>query len=1073
VSNQSSCYHQVINVNSEEKDIKEVFHEVHFVHREIVQSLLKPLASCRTVCRAKGSQGTLLPIHIATLYGVKLEILQKLLQSYDEGASVYCSDALDHLQPKLPIELLQRHEPTRKKILNSSQKQNPVTIFHQASDLIWMYNPNVLPFRRQPDRLQRIETLVRHHAASDEEILPAHAQRAWVFFNTFESEDSDACTDYSASVRYIINGLGTSALCKLLQLQSSHIGPSSSNFSGSGSGEVLNILDIANPTCKSILEAYRDELYMSKMVVIDKNNQSVLKKYGRYSNQERDKSFEKENCDPYVAQLCRLIFELDHDAFPSSFIILPYRLKRNADGGLELASKKDADVALKFAECLLDVSNAHVISYMLDEKKRMMYSSQDLEESDSQDDPLYYMEEKVKKNVAPFMNTYASSGTGYMYLLDEFRGVPVMNHEDDDESFDLYPLEVLNPTSIVPKVLPLMQMGMALMRGERGLIVLAEIVLFKSMGILPKKLYDKLELLVRQFQTLPPGSEQIESLKKDLLNFATLVYHSSDGESRSRRKKNVKHIKSLGSFQSSCAGNMLWDTELKWLELLFSTFDEKQSYAGLKKTASPFGGKLWSQSDNTVIEHENITDVSETGADVSVVIESQQRSEATTPYTEEIVDSAQTASTSIPEGMLRSPSPKQPPIIEKKIPVNFDAAVQLHDYHSDDPPRNLLIFSGKDDVSEFSTNTGFSEPAQQEIPQPPQIVEETFLEMRKDDIVADNKSLTTGVASNVWSLPAGDHSLSRQAAQVLKDSEIDEQIDRPSTPSTPPQSNSPSLTKRSTGYKSIVPVALPVLKEGTTLDEADDLNCGMSLDVSSKDEDFQKCWNEVIGDSSTSQSELSHSDLSYAISDGSRGDNVLMMRGTPGFESSMANNLYESPVKADVNKPVVDSESEITKVQEKLIKDKDDLLKTKELHIQELQDLLRAFDEEEKDLMREKEELIAYLEKELSHSKEREEKVKMESVQASENSVDSKGNVKEVSNEAFQAGLMHRVYELEEDVCRKDEEIKALNDALNLRPIENHGQKDEKIASLLSQLSEKEKELHYYEKALEQCVTEY
>jgi len=724
---------------NKKKISSDVFREVHFIHREIVQALLKPLATYRTVCRARGSQGTLLPIHIAALYGVKLDILQKILHSYDYGASVQCTDALDRLEPKLPIDLLQRHKPSNKNIiLQSDQKPNPLTIFYQASDLIWAYNPDVLPHRNEPERLRRIEAFIRSCAMSDDEILPSQMQRAWVFFNTFTSDDeSEACSDYSESVRNIIKGIDTGALCKLLQLQSSRISSSSSNFSGSGTEEILNILDIANPTCKSILEAYRDELYMEKMVIINEKNQSTLEKYECDStNQDSSvKLFDRENFAPYMAHLCRIIFEIkNHDSFPSSFIILPYRLKQNINGGLELAFKKDADVAMKFAERLLDVSNAHVISHLLDEKKKDLYSSQDPDHDTAEENDS--TEETIKKNISSFMDTFASSGTGYMYLLDEFKGIPVVNNKDgDDDQCDiLYPIEVHNPTVIIPTILPLMQMGMALMRGKRGLTVLAEVILLKSLGILPDKLYNELKTLVGQFQTFDADSEKAQSLKKELLNFATLVYNSFDNNSQSREGNNRKQSSSQGSVsQSSCVEDIFWDYELNWLESLYNIHDERRSYTGLKKTTSPFGGNLWSQSENifsTSEEQEIITNTSEISAEVTESVE---------PQHEETLDSAPLCTEAPPsppisEGMLGSPSLVRPPVIQEEVPVNFDSTFQLHDYHSDDPPRNLFVVAGKDNVSEFSfsTSVGFSEQ----------------VTPHNDGITVDNESVTTDDSSD-------------------------------------------------------------------------------------------------------------------------------------------------------------------------------------------------------------------------------------------------------------------------------------------------------------------------------------
>jgi len=558
------------------KELKYLFREVSFIHRECIQSLLQPIHNIRSLCRAKGSKGILLPIHIAALYGVKFEIVQGMIEAYEEGVSLRCEDSLNGLRPILPLELLDRHKPKKKHIelaktdtpKAKAKKMNSIDTFHRASDLMFMYFPNVTLYRNDPKRLRRIENMIRKEATDDQsDSLPAEVEAIWVWMNTFQMEESEEnvnseydIPDYSQSVKNIVKELNLTAFSKLAKVQSPK--------------HNTDLIEAAIPSCARVLQTHYDKLKKNDRNDVQGVKKSVLKQKGKYATeslpQEHTELAHKEKIDALIAQLCRFIFGIvqNSDEIPTNFIILPYKLKQNSEGGLELASKEDADIALKFAESLLGVNNTNVLSHILE--KRFQSKNDPLETDDS----WLEMEALVKQNVNALLSTY-ESGLGYMYLLDEFRGVPVVSYTGK------YPFEVKNAAEIVRKILPLMQMGIVLMRGERGLSVLADVIMKSLKGTESQNREKELRKIVDEIQSLPIGyahgkiadEPNIGASCDHLLSFGISLYSNSSRQS------------------------ILWESEIEILKGLYSQYDSKRNYAGLKPIKSQSGAFLWTSKE--------------------------------------------------------------------------------------------------------------------------------------------------------------------------------------------------------------------------------------------------------------------------------------------------------------------------------------------------------------------------------------------------------------------------------------------------------------------------------------------
>jgi hypothetical protein len=79
----------------------------------------------------------------------------------------------------------------------------------------------------------------------------------------------------------------------------------------------------------------------------------------------------------FVATMCRTLFNVKEDKFPTSFVFLPYKLVRDGEGRLGLESPKAAEAAIKFAECLLHLTSPEKIIHFL-EKTSLRFAGQSL-----------------------------------------------------------------------------------------------------------------------------------------------------------------------------------------------------------------------------------------------------------------------------------------------------------------------------------------------------------------------------------------------------------------------------------------------------------------------------------------------------------------------------------------------------------------------------------------------------------------------------------------------------------------------------------------------------------------------
>ena len=1071
------------------KQLKALFKEVNFIHRECIQSLLQPIRRTRSVCRAKGSKGVLLPLHIATLHGVKINILKDLIALYDEAVSVKCDGALKGLKPILPIDLLDRHKPKQKqarlsksystdKTEETIHSQGSLVVFNQASDLIFMHYPNVTSHRKDTNRLNRIEAHVRSIALDPEvPLLPSAVRHFWIWLNTFNTEDNYETSDESndceirdcaVSVKNIIDGLDMKSLTKLLALQENESDP-------------VDILNIATRSCLEVLSSYRDELIAKQTNSTESNQKSALKK-GKYSPTNGEEKNRKERTGPLVAQICRLIFGItsEEDYVPISFIILPYKLQPNREGGLELVNKEDADVALRFAESLLNINNSGAIVHTLN--RRLLDNG--FGKSIEQNKTWCELEEKVRQSKQSLLSTY-DGVKGYLYFLDEYRGVPVVFRADSDLYNGIYPFEIDNPAEVVEQILPLMQMGMVLMRGDCGLNDLAQIIVRNAKIILPEQ---KLNELLAVVDNLQGGHSEnnSRSARDDLLKFAVMFYSDSISEE-----------------DMECSTTLGWNKEVSLLEELYEKFDKKRLYAGLLPIKNSYDSNLWtyikenekcdSDKDCEESETKSFSEISDganhtsDGSEEHICIQDSSVEQCVTVNDEDYRISFEHKMEDVLEENAMHVNDNNSQVYPDESTLDFDANTyssafeQL--YSSAASQKDSLVisessngksiqkleFPTKDCNTEENAKDSFElSPGKKRKNLPGKsVLYDSFNELPNDvnvwnKIDFDENSTITGVTDyskngidaisqngadevSIWSMetPDEDESLARQRNPLDGDNNLAKNME-----DSCHQSNIHTLG------------GLPCVKEQPTFE----------LEENSLSEDHSDSFMGVI-------------------SDGSRGDNALMNQPSLENKSSIQSVSFDNC--KEFTKACTKQLEDCEKFKYKSLKEnksdkslsiKEDLLSDKEKQIEELKLAITAFDEEEKNLLKEKEQLILFLERQLNVNFENTENITEFSLDNLNNKDDQElslknktswTNEKESINDEVQSKLMGRVYELEEVLMQKDKQIDYLESSMRERLSTLHVGHDVKIAELLTGLSEKEEELKYYEQALEQFVTKY
>ena len=568
------------------------------LHREMALSIdivLEPIAVTRASCCRRGSVGRILPLHIASIFIVQYNTLEKVLATYPEAATVPCN--LNGLQSvfksdALPLELLEsrrnqnvsdelvKHDQKAKKgkygvkwtqsvLDNGSHAEDLVC----RSDLIFAFYPSILPFRKDADRMQRIESLICTEAKFqavmsdfDDSLFDPAVRSAWVWMCTFDESTADEKDSYVPSVEHIVNSLDLNAVKKLSAMKT---------FRGQ------KVLDIAISPCAEVIRSRLDGNNMTTQKFSPSDSMlsissSLLSRRSILRNTKLSQHYRSQRATLHVSSLAKQVFNVKTSAFPTSFVILPYKLKRNQDGSLSLESAASANTAAKFANLLLEFTQPRNIHHIL-ERKANQFSERQVE--DMHTDGWAFNEVTLNLLTNDLLSLFRKQKCGFLYLLDEASGVPVVPSETD--SHLSFPIPVLNPKETIKNLLPLMMMGMVLMRGEKALSILAASMLEEVDQVPENWIASSQEIVGYLFSqnaknSLIPGIADTMMMKEDLIDFV----------SRATEVNYTRH-------QELHNGND-WNGELSFLSHLLERYDPRRSFSGLKTKWFLNGNVVWS-----------------------------------------------------------------------------------------------------------------------------------------------------------------------------------------------------------------------------------------------------------------------------------------------------------------------------------------------------------------------------------------------------------------------------------------------------------------------------------------------
>lgn len=538
---------------------------------QCIDSLLKPIATKDELCKQQGSVGQLLPLHIAAIFTVSYDTLKLIIEKYPEAASEQCD--LQDIQTfipndSVPLELHDRLSTDFPKweIENVvSVPKNEIkwtqSILDESygtkggmrrSDLMFSFYPDVSPYRHDTQRIWRLESRIRHEVAeweTDEDTELSSAVRLlWTWMCTYQADDDDE-DNYVSSVERIIRSLSYKAVKYLAAMPAPDGKP---------------IIDKALPECSEVIRASINEIAEVEIPIpmaplvsgFDSTERSFLLR-------QWDEDLASRFClhgRGFVGPLCRSLFNITESSFPSSFVLLPYKLVKDDQGRLGLESAEAAAVAMKFADCLLRITQPKKIMHFL-EKKATRFLGTSLRPNNNDE---WIKDENDAKEIINRLLSLYEKGPAYFYFLDEFTGVPIVPDKDS-----LYPLVVNDPVDTVRKMLPLMLTGMVLMRGEKAISVIANVLLSNHLDLVQSHWVDTAKDLVGYLYS--PQTEWTTTYLQDLLPL------------RDRLVEFIERGPSENTPEPGYRGTVNeWVVEFSLVRTIVDMHDSKHTHSGLR-----------------------------------------------------------------------------------------------------------------------------------------------------------------------------------------------------------------------------------------------------------------------------------------------------------------------------------------------------------------------------------------------------------------------------------------------------------------------------------------------------------
>ena len=554
---------------------------------EGVNVLLQGLLRDGSLCLQPGSIGRILPLHIAAIFTVPYSTLKSLLEAFPNAASIKCD--LSDIKTFVPnhstaLELHDRLSTDFPKWEIQSVNVNPNEEITQQmldkiygtmngirrSDLMFSRYPDQLPYRKEEQRIHRMEAMIeremKQQEGSNNFVLTRTSEAFWVWLCEFEGEEGHS-DNYAESVSRIISSLPFHSVRFLSSVLNEAGHPVVDRAAAECTDAILERLNVISVTQIPVRVQTLPKSSRSSLLNLFDEDIS-----GRFRLQGQG----------FVGPLCRTIFNIFETNYPTSFVILPYKLVKDNEGRLGLESREAAQVAMKFAEFLSDLTTTNYIIDTLDHKICQTFGENLVHEMNRAS------RETRRKHFEAFLKLYEKNSS-YFYFIDDCTGVPIV-----DESDNIYPLLISEAADTVEKVFPMMLSGMISMRGEKAVSILANVLLDANINlVLPNWIEAAKDLI--GFIVAPRNDfaaarlQGLLPLQEDLIKF---VEHGST-------KKGV-----VEKFPGSGASDD-WVVEISLIKMILEIRDPKHYFCGLSKQQATTQ-VLWTLESDIVDEIHHI-----------------------------------------------------------------------------------------------------------------------------------------------------------------------------------------------------------------------------------------------------------------------------------------------------------------------------------------------------------------------------------------------------------------------------------------------------------------------------------
>ena len=369
----------------------------HAALKTVILDKAKTQPNPSQVDQSSRADHELLPLHIATIFTLPVSNLGETLETYPTATSEPCKvTGVKTFLPAgcLPIEL---HDslPTDFPKWEVISREDWISRY----DLLFAYNP-VEPFSSDESRLQRFESRIQFEALqvhSDGTTgLTAASKLVWIWFCTsFDSENRQG--HHSNRVKKIVNTVPVGLVKELASIETP-------------AGE--SVLEAATSEAAGIMKDRLKQVSEDPINSPHLDSTSGVKAFWAKETESQDRLT--------MGYLCRMFFNVREYSVPTSFVILPYRLAPIDDGTIGMASSESGIAALKFADCLLQLTDPCSILYYIDSKSRKEYGMSlyvDAGDESLREDAF----EKIEDYELDLMAFY-DKVEGYFYFIDEEAG---------------------------------------------------------------------------------------------------------------------------------------------------------------------------------------------------------------------------------------------------------------------------------------------------------------------------------------------------------------------------------------------------------------------------------------------------------------------------------------------------------------------------------------------------------------------------------------------------------------------------------------------------------------------------